>query len=121
MNRYDPLDWIHQWDDYEMMMYALPEDEPGIYMQVSQKTVRSGAEEWEIIYDRRIADLWSDASEVPGSDDWQEQVLRHHLNEHPELVAEEKAYLQRWLAEAGTGAKADAGSDKDSGNGSDNE
>ena len=117
MNRYDPLDWIHPWDDYEMMMYALHEDDPGIYMQVSHKTMRAGAEEWEIVYDRKIADLCNDASEVPGSDDWQEHVLRHHLNDHPELVAEEKAYLQQWLAEAASGTEAPSGS----GAGSDSE
>lgn len=99
MNHYDPLDWLHQWDDYEMMMYALPEETPGIYMQVSRKELRDGAEEWEILYDRKIADLCTDTTETPGSDAWQEHVLRHHLNDHPELVTNEKAYLQKWLAE----------------------
>jgi hypothetical protein len=97
MNHYDPLDWLHQWDSYEMMMYALHEETPGIFMQVSRKQMQSGAEEWEILYDRKIADVCDDATAPPGSDDWQEHVLRHYLNDHPELVADEKGYLQMWL------------------------
>lgn len=98
MNQYDPLDWLHQWDDFEMMMYALHEGIPGIFMQVSRRTMRQGAEEWEIIYDRKIADLGDAATETPGTDAWQEQVLRHHLNQHPDLVPDEKAYLHQFLA-----------------------
>lgn len=101
MNAYDPLDWIHPWDDYEMMMYALHEDTPGIFMQVSQRTKTDGAEEWEILYDRKISDLCTDTSETAGSDPWQEHVLRHYLNDHPELVANEKEYLHNWLANQG--------------------
>jgi hypothetical protein len=99
MNRYDPLDWIHQWDDYEMMMYALPPDEgePGIYMQVSRKQLRDGAEEWDILYDRKIGDL--PQVEAPrGSELWHEQVLRRYLHAHPQLVADEKLYLAQFLA-----------------------
>jgi hypothetical protein len=99
MHKYDPLDWLHQWDDFEMMMYARTEQEgdPGIFMQVSRKVVQDGAEEWEIIYDRKLADLFEVAAE-PGTDDWQEQILRQYLNAHPTLVNDEKQYLEQYLA-----------------------
>jgi hypothetical protein len=102
MNAFDPLDWLHQWDDFEMIMYARDpsEQDDGIFMQVSRKTARSGVEEWQILYDRKIADLpvdqRYDGAEIE-RDRWEEQVLRHHLNEHPELVSDEKLYLQRFL------------------------
>ncbi|GMA49546.1 hypothetical protein GCM10025857_09030 [Alicyclobacillus contaminans] len=99
MQKYDPLDWIHQWDNYEMMMYARTEQEgdPGIFMQVSRKVMVDGAEQWEIVYDRRLDDLLEVAGE-PGSDEWQERLLRTYLNEHPSLVADEKRYLQQYEA-----------------------
>lgn len=104
MNGFDPLDWLHQWDDYEMMMYARADegDDPGICMQVSRRVLRDGAEEWEIVYDRKIADLPEDISEPVGTDAWEERVLRNHLNEHPKLVLDEKAYLAQLLT-ASTG------------------
>lgn len=96
----DPLDWLHQWDDYEMYMYAMADDPPGIFMQVSKRTLRDGAEEWVMLYDRQIAPLptLEDAAE-PGSEAWEEQVLRNHLRSHPTLVDDEKAYLAEFLGE----------------------
>ncbi|MCL6548237.1 MAG: hypothetical protein K6T30_04930 [Alicyclobacillus sp.] len=92
----DPLDWVHQWDDFEMMMYALPGEgeSGGVFMQVSRRNVRDGAEEWEIVYDRRIGDFDPTVNGEPGSEAWEEQVLRRFLNAHPQLVDEEKAYLR---------------------------
>lgn len=99
MNHYDPLDWIHQWDAYEMMMYAEHEgDAPGIYMQVSQHHQQDGAQTWEVLYDRRLAPLDVSTSDDGGSDAWCERVLRGYLNEHPQLVADEKRFLSDWLA-----------------------
>jgi hypothetical protein len=94
----DPLDWTHQWDDFEMMMYVSDDPgEEGIRMQVSRRTQRDGAEEWVVLYDRRLADLPSTA---PGADReaWEESILRTYLHEHPHLVSEEKRYLEEWLA-----------------------
>lgn len=100
MHGFDPLDWLHQWDDYEMMMYARAEvdDEPGIYMQVSRRTMRAGAEEWQTIYDRKISDLPTDVDAPVGTEAWEESVLRNHLNEHPKLVNDEKDYLNQFLS-----------------------
>jgi hypothetical protein len=100
MHGFDPLDWLHQWDDFEMMMYARADadDEPGIHMQVSRGLMRDGAQEWEIIYDRKIADIELEVAEPVGSDAWEEKVLRHHLQENPKVVVDEKEYLNRFLA-----------------------
>ncbi|SFU36859.1 hypothetical protein SAMN05421543_101318 [Alicyclobacillus macrosporangiidus] len=99
MHAFDPLDWIHQWDDFEMMMYARHDvDEPGIFMQVSRRLQREGAEEWEILYDRKIADVPEGIAEMPGTDAWEERVLRRHLTDHPQLVNEEKQHLAEFLA-----------------------
>ncbi|GGI98824.1 hypothetical protein GCM10010885_05390 [Alicyclobacillus cellulosilyticus] len=101
----DPLDWVHQWDDYEMVMYARADGEdPGIYMQVSQRRQVDGAEEWEVLYERKLADLYPDLPEAPGSEAWEEAQLRTHLHRRPQLVAEEKAYLAAWLAQGGVGS-----------------
>lgn len=98
MNSYDPLDWTHQWAQFEMMMYALYDGpKPGIFMQVSELTKRDGADEWAILYDRCIASLGGDVQVPLQPEAWEEQVLRHHLNVHPELVNEEKVFLSRWL------------------------
>ncbi|MCL6452229.1 MAG: hypothetical protein K6T78_01235 [Alicyclobacillus sp.] len=98
MHAYDPMDWTHQWDRYEMMMYALtgPTD-AGIYMQVSERAERDGAEEWNILYSRKIADLPSGIQGPVGSEQWEDQVLRQHFTAHPELVDEEKSHLAAWL------------------------
>jgi hypothetical protein len=95
----DPLDWTHQWENYEMMMYVETDAEPGIWMQVSRKHTESGAESWEVIYDRKIADLLDAIPGVFGSESWQEAMLRQHLNSNPQLVNDEKSYLHTVLAE----------------------
>lgn len=98
MNSHDPLDWTHQWEHFEMMMYALSEgEETGIFMQVTERIMRDGAEEWDILYDRRIADLGDDVVTAASSEHWEEQVLRRYLNAHPDLVSAEKAYLSKWV------------------------
>ncbi|MCL6632416.1 MAG: hypothetical protein K6T63_07250 [Alicyclobacillus herbarius] len=97
----DPLDWTHQWDDYEMMMYACTDPgEEGIRMQVSRRIQRDGAEEWEMLYDRKLIDLPSPPPAIDNPadlEDWEESVLRTHLHEHPQLVTEEKQFLAKWL------------------------
>jgi hypothetical protein len=97
----DPLDWVHQWDDFEMMMYVAsdPDGRPGVFMQVSQRTLRDGAEEWRILYDRRIGDVDPSVPGTPGTEEWEEGVLRSYLAQHPHLVEDEKAYVERFLAE----------------------
>lgn len=99
----DPLDWVHQWDDLEMMMYAVADDEdgPGVRMQVSRRVQRDDAEEWEILYDRRLGDADPSVAEPVGSEAWEEAVLRRYLQQHPELVEQEKAYTAQFLRERG--------------------
>lgn len=100
MNRYDPLDWVHSWDDFEMMMYAVADgDDTGIFMQVSRREMQYGAEVWETVYDRKLTDEFRQTEEKLDSDPWHEAVLRHYLNTHPELVSDEKAFLSEWLRE----------------------
>lgn len=82
-----------------MMMYVETDTDPGIWMQVSRKRTESGAESWEVIYDRKIADLLDDIPGGFGSESWQEAMLRQHLTSHPQLVNDEKSYLQTLLAE----------------------
>ncbi|OFW81141.1 MAG: hypothetical protein A2201_08090 [Alicyclobacillus sp. RIFOXYA1_FULL_53_8] len=99
----DPLDWLHQWDDYEMVMYvSFQEGDDGIFMQVSQRKMYEGAEEWEILYDRKIAELPSELEVAgqTGSEEWEERALRHHLNGHPQLVNDEKEFLQHFLTQS---------------------
>ncbi|MDQ0190913.1 hypothetical protein JI721_02820 [Alicyclobacillus cycloheptanicus] len=96
----DPLDWTHQWEDFEMFMYVdgTAGEDAGIHMQVSRRTRGEGAEEWEILYDRTIAPLdTTDIAEAPGTEAWEERILRRHLQAHPELVDEEKAYVASFL------------------------
>jgi hypothetical protein len=99
----DPLDWVHQWDDFEMMMYAVADDEegPGVRMQVSRRVMRDGAEEWEILYDRRLGDPDPNVQEEPGTEAWEEAVLRSYLHAHPDLVEQEKAYVAEFLSGRG--------------------
>lgn len=94
----DPLDWTHQWENFEMMMYVEAGDDAGIRMQVARKTAESAAESWEVLYDRKVADVPDDVQGTYGSEAWEEAVLRQHLNTHPQLVNEEKAYLASILA-----------------------
>ena len=97
----DPLDWVHQWDNYEMVMYVRNDDgEQGIFMQVLEKHLQDGAEEWNIVYDRQIADLDPNVPGEPGSEAWEEKQLREHLNRNPQLVTEEKNYLKSYLGGA---------------------
>lgn len=96
----DPMDWTHQWDEFEMYMYAEAPAAPdaGIHMQVSRRVRKDGAEEWEILYDRKIADLdGADVEGEPGSEAWEERILRRHLQAYPSLVNEEKAYAHAFL------------------------
>ncbi|MBX5435676.1 MAG: hypothetical protein IRZ33_00495 [Alicyclobacillaceae bacterium] len=98
----DPLAWAHQWDEFEMMLYALPGDEQGgVFVQVSRRRVQNGAEEWEILYDRRVGDADATVTAEPGSEAWEEAVLRRFFNAHPDLVNAEKAYLRAFLAQRG--------------------
>lgn len=95
----DPLDWIHQWDDYEMYLYAESGDadrEPGVFMQVSKSLSRDGATLWEMLYERRLDDV-PESMLLPDDPKWEDSVLRTYLNEHPDLVSEEKNYLLSWL------------------------
>ncbi|RIV28771.1 hypothetical protein D2Q93_01905 [Alicyclobacillaceae bacterium I2511] len=101
--RFNPLDWIHQWDNYEMMMYAEEESgEPaGIFMQVSRRSSYPGAEQWEVLYQRKLADISMQTESIPGSELWQEQVLRDYLQRFPTLVVDEKEYVQNWFSSSG--------------------
>lgn len=97
----DMLDWVHQWDDYEMFMYVRnDEDEKGIYMQVSRREKQQGAEQWDIVYDRKISDLLSGIEEPVGTDAWEERMLRTFLHQNPELVNHEKAYLAAYQGQS---------------------
>ena len=98
----DPLDWTHQWDDYEMMMYARSDaEEQGIFIQVARRVQRFGAEEWEILYERRLADPAGGPTDAtPGTEVWEEQVLRSYLHLHPQMVNDEKTYLEQYLQHA---------------------
>lgn len=92
----DPLEWTHQWDNYEMMMYVETDgDNPGIFMQVSQRIRRDGAEEWQILYDRKLAGYNSEAGRgETGSAEWEDAILRDYLHQNPHLVRDEKAYFE---------------------------
>lgn len=96
MHAFDPLDWVHRYESYEMVMYVRvgeTEAQDGIYMQVLELVERDGAQEWSILYDRRLADI--PVVEIPyTSDAFEDKVLRIYLNEHPDLVSQEKLYIQ---------------------------
>ena len=100
MQHFDALNWVHQWDEYEMVMYAQPEpgEQSGVFMQVSRHRHHSGAEEWEILYQRKLADISVQTESQPGSDEWQEQILRNYLRRFPSVVADEKAYIEKFLS-----------------------
>lgn len=99
----DQLDWVHQWDQYEMVMYvSFNEGDDGILMQVSERKRTDGAEQWETLYHRKLSPL-PGPSDVPypeGTPEWEERVLRDHLHQHPKLVQEEKDYLAHFLADS---------------------
>jgi hypothetical protein len=104
----DILDWTHQWDNYEMFMYVRnDEDEKGIYMQVSERIMRDGAEEWVILYDRKLAELLTDIEGEPGTETWEENMLKTYLHRHPQLVNEEKAYVEAFLRDNPTSSDAE--------------
>jgi len=92
MHVFDPLDWVHRYDQYEMVMYVRHGEEPtedGIYIQVLESALQDGAEAWSILYDRKLADI-PESDLTPGTDAWEDRVLRTYLNDHPDLVHDEK-------------------------------
>ncbi|GLV13538.1 hypothetical protein Heshes_12220 [Alicyclobacillus hesperidum] len=99
MRTFDPLDWVHAFDDYEMYMYLRQDGNAadGIYMQMLQRELVDGAEIWSVLYDRRLT---SDISQVgldPQHPAYEDEVLRNYLAAHPTVVDDEKAYLAKWL------------------------
>lgn len=94
----NPLDWTHQWDDYEMMMYVGKDGfgQEKIFMQVSRITRGEDATEQEILYDREIGLLNPEIIRGVDRDVWEEKQLRWFLDAHPDLVEREKAYLKDW-------------------------
>lgn len=99
MRHFDQLDWVHRFDDFEMFMYVLADgsDEDGIYMQLLHRELVDGAETWNILYDRRLSSIIGEVLSNPGSPTYEDEVLRMYLNQHPNLVDDEKEYLQNWL------------------------
>ncbi|GMA62308.1 hypothetical protein NZD89_21400 [Alicyclobacillus fastidiosus] len=109
MRSFDQLDWVHAFDDYEMVMYLQQEgtEDDGIYMQVLERTVEDGAQEWNILYDRRLSFAIGTPSITRDDPAYEDEVLRMFLHEHPSLVDDEKAYLKKWLAEANGDSRSD--------------
>ncbi|WAH35810.1 hypothetical protein [Alicyclobacillus dauci] len=101
MRSFDQLDWVHQFGDYEMFMYVQADgtDEDGIYIQLLQRNVQDGAEQWDILYDRRLSSATMELPFGPEDPAFEEAVLRHYLDDHPTLVDDEKTYLANWLKE----------------------
>ncbi|MFD1673426.1 hypothetical protein [Alicyclobacillus fodiniaquatilis] len=99
MRTFDQLDWVHRWDDFEMMMYVQMDgtEHDGIYMQVLRQNTLNGVEEWEILYDRRLSNIINDIVATPDDPAYEDVILRKYLNDHPDLVMEEKQYLAAWL------------------------
>jgi hypothetical protein len=101
MHGFDQLDWVHQWDQFEMVMYV-DQDETGadcIHMQVLAKQEDEGAEVWDILYDRIVTTIDYSVDATLHTDAWQDQVLRHYLNTHPTLVPDEKEKVAAWMRE----------------------
>lgn len=100
MTRFDPLDWTHQWDDYEMYMYvdvdSDREQDRGVRMQVLQRSLLQGAEEWTLLYDRRLAPLPAEDTQGEWNDQEEERVLREFLLATPQLVSHEKEVLSQF-------------------------
>jgi hypothetical protein len=92
----NPLDWTHQWEDYEMMMYVGKDDagQEKIFIQVSKLIRTDRATEQEILYDREIGLLNPEIIRGVDRDAWEEKQLRWFLDTHPDLVEREKAYLK---------------------------
>lgn len=103
MRPFDQLDWVHRFDDYEMLMYVLADDteSDGIYMQVMQKIDEVGAESWDILYDRRLSSIIGDVEVDRDHESFEDEVLRKYLREHPSLVEEEKMHLKDWIKNGG--------------------
>ncbi|EPZ44620.1 hypothetical protein [Alicyclobacillus acidoterrestris] len=103
MRSFDQLDWVHRFEDYEMIMYLQQEgtEDDGIYMQVLQRNVDDGAEEWNILYDRRLTSEIGKTSVSKEDPAYEDEILRVYLHEHPTLVDDEKTYLRAWLASSG--------------------
>ncbi|HEU4964358.1 MAG TPA: hypothetical protein VFV52_10990 [Bacilli bacterium] len=97
----DPMDWVHSWDDYEIMMYVEQDEQGlwGIYMQGSRVVREQGLFEMELLYDRKIGDLNPEIrrEDAPREDDWQERQLRWFLETHPELVEREKQFMREFV------------------------
>lgn len=100
MKTFDQLDWVHAFDDFEMVMYVRMDGDldDGIYMQVLQKTQEDGAESWNIVYDRRLRAGVEGGLLRAEDPAFEDEVLRAFLHAHPTLVDDEKQYLQEWLA-----------------------
>lgn len=94
----NPIDWTHQWEDYEMMMYVGKDDsgQEKIFMQLSKVVRTDQATEQEILYDREIGLLNPDIIRGVDRDAWEEKQLRWFLDTHHDLVDREKAYLKEW-------------------------
>lgn len=96
---FDPLDWVHAFDDYEMYMYVRQDGDAddGIYMQMLQRELVDGAEIWSVLYDRRLTADIAQVGLDPQHPAYEDEVLRNYLAAHPAVVDEEKAYLAEWL------------------------
>ncbi|MFC4768362.1 hypothetical protein [Effusibacillus consociatus] len=94
----NPLDWTHQWDQFEMMMYVGKDDtgQEKIFMQVSKVIRIEQATEQEILYDREIGLLNPEIIRGVDRDAWEEKQLKWFLDTHPDLVEREKAYVKDW-------------------------
>lgn len=102
MRHYDALDWTHSWDHFEMSMYLRFDEakESGIYMQIAERFEIDGAEEWTILYDRCLQPYHFTPEQIAAeNEDWQDEILRNYLDEHPQLVNEEKERVARFLAD----------------------
>lgn len=98
MRTFDQLEWVHQFGDYEMLMYLHLEhsDDDGIRMQMLKRDLSEGAEQWDILYDRLLSSVIGDVSVEANDPAFEDEVLRRYLHEHPNLVEEEKAYLKQF-------------------------
>lgn len=97
----DPMDWVHSWDDYEMMMYVEKDENgiDGIFMQGSRIVREEGLFELELLYDRKIGNVNPEIrrEDFAREEDWQEKQLRWYLDTYPQLVAEEKQFMSEFV------------------------